>query len=195
MKEKLKSCLVLFKVFFKIGLFTFGGGYAMLPIIQKEIIENHKWISEEDMLDIVAIAESTPGPISVNTATFVGYKTAGVLGALFATVGLAIPSLVIIFIISFFYQKFIDNEWVAKAFKGIMGAVTVLILNAGIKLSKPLRKDKSNKVFNIVMVLLAVILSLVLVEVSSIYLILGGAVIGIIYFVLVLPSLKKKEVK
>ena len=195
MKEKLKSCLVLFKVFFKIGLFTFGGGYAMLPIIQKEIIENHKWISEEDMLDIVAIAESTPGPISVNTATFVGYKTAGVLGALFATVGLAIPSLVIIFIISFFYQKFINNEWVAKAFKGIMGAVTVLILNAGIKLSKPLRKDKSNKVFNIVMVLLAVILSLVLVEVSSIYLILGGAVIGIIYFVLVLPSLKKKEVK
>ena len=195
MKEKLKSCLVLFKVFFKIGLFTFGGGYAMLPIIQKEIIENHKWISEEDMLDIVAIAESTPGPISVNTATIVGYKTAGVLGALFATVGLAIPSLVIIFIISFFYQKFIDNEWVAKAFKGIMGAVTVLILNAGIKLSKPLRKDKSNKVFNITMVILAIILSLVLVEVSSIYLILGGAVIGIIYFVLVLPSLKKKEVK
>ena len=167
----------------------------MLPIIQKEIIENHKWISEEDMLDIVAIAESTPGPISVNTATFVGYKTAGVLGSIFATVGLAIPSLVIIFIISFFYQKFIDNEWVAKAFKGIMGAVTVLILNAGIKLSKPLRKDKSNKVFNIVMVVLAIILSLVLVEISSIYLILGGAIIGIIYFVLVLPSIKKKEVK
>ena len=195
MKEKLKSCLVLFKVFFKIGLFTFGGGYAMLPIIQKEIIENHKWIDEEDMLDIVAIAESTPGPIAVNTSTFVGYKTAGVLGSIFATVGLAIPSLVIIFVISFFYQKFIDNEWVAKAFKGIMGAVTVLILNAGIKLSKPLRKDKSNKVFNITMVILAIILSLVLVEVSSIYLILGGAVIGAIYFVLVLPSLKKKEVK
>ena len=195
MKEKLKSCLVLFKVFFKIGLFTFGGGYAMLPIIQKEIIENHKWINEEDMLDIVAIAESTPGPISVNTATFVGYKTAGVLGSIFATLALAIPSLVIIFIISFFYQKFIDNEWVAKAFKGIMGAVTVLILNAGIKLSKPLRKDKSNKVFNFIMIGLAIILSLILVEVSSIYLILGGAVIGIIYFILVLPSLKKKEVK
>ncbi|MBQ9730691.1 MAG: chromate transporter [Bacilli bacterium] len=194
MKEKLKSCLVLFKVFFKIGLFTFGGGYAMLPIIQKEIIENHKWISEEDMLDIVAIAESTPGPISVNTATFVGYKTAGVLGALFATIGLAIPSLVIIFIISFFYQKFIDNEWVAKAFKGIMGAVTVLILNAGIKLSKPLRKDK-NKLFNIIMIIIAITLSLVLVELSSIYLILGGAVIGILYFIVVLPLFKKKEVK
>ena len=191
----MKEVLKLFWIFFKLGLFTFGGGYAMLPIIQKEIIENHKWISEEDMLDIVAIAESTPGPISVNTATFVGYKTAGVLGSIFATLGLAIPSLVIIFIISFFYQKFIDNEWVAKAFKGIMGAVTVLILNAGIKLSKPLRKDKSNKVFNITMVILAIILSLVLVEVSSIYLILGGAVIGVIYFVLVLPSLKKKEVK
>ena len=162
MKEKLKSCLVLFKVFFKIGLFTFGGGYAMLPIIQKEIIENHNWISEEDMLDIVAIAESTPGPISVNTATFVGYKVAGVLGSIFATIGLAIPSLAIIFVISFFYQKFIDNEWVAKAFKGIMGAVTVLILNAGIKLSKPLRKDK-NKVFNAVMIVLAVVLSLILV--------------------------------
>lgn len=194
MKEKLKSCLVLFKVFFKIGLFTFGGGYAMLPIIQKEIIENHKWINEEDMLDIVAIAESTPGPISVNTATFVGYKTAGVLGALFATIGLAIPSLVIIFIISFFYQKFIDNEWVAKAFKGIMGAVTVLILNAGIKLSKPLRKDK-NKAFNIIMIIIAILLSMLLVEVSSIYLILGGAVIGILYFMVVLPLFKKKEVK
>ena len=194
MKEKLKSCWILFKVFFKIGLFTFGGGYAMLPIIQKEIIEKHKWISEEDMLDIVAIAESTPGPISINAATFVGYKTAGVLGAIFATVGLAIPSLVIIYLISFAYKVFIDNEWVAKAFKGIMGAVTVLILNAGIKLSKPLRKD-SNKVFNIVMILIAVILSLVLVEVSSIYLILGGAIIGILYFILVLPLFKKKEVK
>ena len=194
MKEKLKSCWILFKVFFKIGLFTFGGGYAMLPIIQKEIIEKHKWISEEDMLDIVAIAESTPGPIAINAATFVGYKTAGVLGALFATVGLAIPSLVIIYLISFAYKEFIDNEWVAKAFKGIMGAVTVLILNAGIKLSKPLRKD-SNKVFNIVMILIAVILSLVLVEVSSIYLILGGAIIGILYFILVLPLFKKKEVK
>ena len=102
--------LILFLTFFKIGLVSFGGGYAMLPIIQKEIIENHKWISEEDMLDIVAIAESTPGPISVNTATFVGYKVAGVLGSIFATIGLAIPSLVIIFVISFFYQKFIDNE-------------------------------------------------------------------------------------
>jgi chromate transporter len=193
MKEKLKSCLVLFKVFFKIGLFTFGGGYAMLPIIQKEIIENHNWISEEDMLDIVAIAESTPGPISVNTATFVGYKVSGVLGSIFATVGLAIPSLVIIYIISFFYQKFIDNEWVAKAFKGIMGAVTVLILNAGIKLSKPLRKDK-NKVFNAVMIVLAVVLSLILVEVSSIYFIIAGALIGIIYFILILPRVKK-EVK
>ena len=166
----------------------------MLPIIQKEIIETHKWISEEDMLDIVAIAESTPGPISVNTATFVGYKVAGVLGSIFATIGLAIPSVVIIFIISFFYQKFIDNEWVAKAFKGIMGAVTVLILNAGIKLSKPLRKD-SNKVFNAVLILIAIALSFLLIEVSSIYLILGGALIGILYFVLVLPRFNKKEVK
>lgn len=195
MKQKLKSCLVLFKVFFKIGLFTFGGGYAMLPIIQKEIIETHKWISEEDMLDIVAIAESTPGPIAVNTSTFVGYKTAGVLGAVFATLGLAIPSVTIIFIISFFYQKFIDNEWVAKAFKGIMGAVTVLILNAGVKLSKPLRKDKGNMLFNLIMVILAIGLSLLLTSVSSIYFIIAGAIIGILYFALILPSFKKKEVK
>ena len=140
MKEKLKSCLVLFKVFFKIGLFTFGGGYAMLPIIQKEIIENHNWISEEDMLDIVAIAESTPGPISVNTATFVGYKVAGVLGSIFATIGLAIPSLVIIFVISLVLDQFMDNIYVQYAFNGIKVAVAFLIVRAGYNLFKKMEK-------------------------------------------------------
>ena len=108
--KKLNECLVLFKTFFKIGLFTFGGGYAMIPLIHKEIIENHHWIEDDDMLDIIAIAESTPGPISVNTATFVGYKVSGVLGSLFATLGLVLPSLFIIFVISLFIEQFMARR-------------------------------------------------------------------------------------
>lgn len=191
--KKLNECLVLFKTFFKIGLFTFGGGYAMIPLIHKEIIENHHWIEDDDMLDIIAIAESTPGPISVNTATFVGYKVSGVLGSMFATLGLVLPSLVIIFIISLFFEQFMAIEWVKKAFKGIMAAVTVLILNAAIKLSKPLKENK-NYIFNILLILVAAIISLLLVDVSSIFIILGGAVIGLLYYCIILPSIKK-EVK
>lgn len=191
--KKLNECLVLFKTFFKIGLFTFGGGYAMIPLIHKEIIENHHWIEDDDMLDIIAIAESTPGPISVNTATFVGYKVSGVLGSLFATLGLVLPSLFIIFVISLFIEQFMAIEWVKKAFKGIMAAVTVLILNAAIKLSKPLKNNK-NYIFNILLIIGAAAFSLLLVNVSSIFIILGGAVIGLLYYCVILPLLKK-EVK
>lgn len=166
----------------------------MLPLIHKEIIEKENWINDEDMLNIIAIAESTPGPISVNTATFVGYKVGGVLGATVATLGLIIPSLVIIFIISLFFDEFLKNEYVAKAFKGIMGAVTVLIINAAIKLAKPLKKS-GNIIFNLIVVIIAALVSLFVVNFSSIYLIIIGVVIGILYFGLLLPHFKNKKVK
>ena len=119
MKEKLKKVFQLFITFIKIGAFTFGGGYAMVPLIQRETVEKKKWINDDDILEIVAIAESTPGPIAVNSATFVGYKTAGVLGAAAATIGVVLPSFTIIYFISFVIDKFENNTAVKYAFSGI----------------------------------------------------------------------------
>ena len=116
-KGNIKSIFQLFITFFKTGLLTFGGGYAMIPILQREVSEKKKWISEMEMLDILAVSESTPGPIAVNTATYVGYEVAGFWGSFFATLGLIIPSFIIIFIISFFYKDFMNWTVVQAAFK------------------------------------------------------------------------------
>ena len=121
MKEKLRRALTLFVTFFKIGAFTFGGGYAMIPLIQREVVENHKWITDDDILDIVAIAESTPGPIAINSATFVGYRVCGVLGSAAATLGTVLPSFTIILIISAILTQFQELEAVKFAFMGIRG--------------------------------------------------------------------------
>lgn len=127
MKNKL---LNLFLTFFRIGLFTFGGGYAMIPLIQRETVENHKWISDDDILEVIAIAESTPGPIAINSATFIGYKVAGVWGSFFATLGVVLPSFIIILIISFILRGFQDIKAVQYAFNGIRAGVLALIIKA-----------------------------------------------------------------
>ena len=126
--------IILFLAFLKIGALTFGGGYAMIPIIEDEVTKKRKWISEIEILDILAISESTPGPIAVNTATYVGYKVGGVLGSIFATLGLALPSFVIIFVISFFYKDFMQWKVIEAAFKGLKIGVILLLINAVIKL-------------------------------------------------------------
>ena len=108
--SKFKNCLILFFEFFKIGLFTFGGGYAMIAVIERTIVERKKWIDHDEYLDVVAIAESTPGPIAINSATSIGYKVAGVLGSTFATLGVVLPSFVIIFIISLFFNQFLQIQ-------------------------------------------------------------------------------------
>ncbi len=123
----------LFLTFFKIGAFTFGGGYAMVPLIKEDIVEKKGWLSDEEMLDMIAIAESTPGVIAVNSATFVGYKIAGFWGSFFATLGVIIPSFIIILLISLFFEDFLEIEVIANLFRGIRAGVTVLILNAGLK--------------------------------------------------------------
>ena len=128
--ERLKTYLDLFLVFFKIGAFTFGGGLAMIPIIQREVVENHHWAEDQDILDIVAIAESTPGPISINTATFIGYRVGGFWGAAAATFGTVLPSFVIISIISMVLSAFEENLYVRFAFNGIRAGVLALILKA-----------------------------------------------------------------
>lgn len=128
--QRLRQSLRLFGIFAKIGAFTFGGGYAMIPVIERETAEKRHLIEKEEILDIVAIAESTPGPISVNSATFIGYRTAGIMGAAFATAGLVTPSFVIILLIAFFLRNFMDNIYVQYAFYGIRAGVLALIVKA-----------------------------------------------------------------
>lgn len=123
----MKLLLQLFMAFFKIGGLTFGGGYAMLPMFKKELVEKHSWCTEEDILDYYAIAQCTPGVIAVNTASFIGYKKKGVWGAIFATLGVVTPSIIIITIIAAFINHFADNQYVAHAFSGIRVAVCALV--------------------------------------------------------------------
>ena len=130
MKQDYKKLWPLFATFLKIGAFTFGGGYAMIPLIQRETVENKKWITEEDILEIIAIAESTPGPIAINSATFVGYRTCGFWGAVCATVGVALPSFVVILAISYVLNAFQELKAVQYAFNGIRVGVLALLLKA-----------------------------------------------------------------
>ena len=132
--------LSLFLTFAKIGLFTFGGGYAMISLIENQCVERKKWITHDEMMNITVIAESTPGPIAINCATFVGYKQAGLLGSLIATLGIVLPSFMIIYAISMFLNQFLEITWIANAFKGIKIAVGLLILDAAITMLRKMQK-------------------------------------------------------
>lgn len=139
-KSDIRNYSELFLTFAKIGLFTFGGGYAMLSIIRNTCVEKKKWITHDEMMDITVIAESTPGPIAINCATYTGYKKAGILGAIAATIGVIIPSFAVIYIISMLLDNFLEITIVANAFKGIKIAVGILILDAAISMLKKLKK-------------------------------------------------------
>jgi chromate transporter len=183
--EKLTRIKTLFFTFLKIGLFTFGGGYAMIPLIQSEITERHKWMTTEDIFNIIVIAESTPGPISVNSATYVGYKVAGFWGALFATLGLITPSFIIIYIISLFLDKFLAITIVNNAFLGIQAAVAILIIDAGITLGKKMQRN-----FFSIFILLIAFTAQILINVfewnfSSIYFIIIGLTLGLLFYGLI----------
>ena len=141
---KKTSLWQLFATFFKTGLFTFGGGYAMIAILQEELVDKKKWITNQDMLDMIVIAESTPGVIAVNTATSVGYKTRGVLGSIVATIGIVLPSFLIISVLSYLIDAFQSNVWYQSAFKGIQACVTVLVVNAFTKMFKQIEHDAYN---------------------------------------------------
>ena len=130
----------LFLTFAKIGLFTFGGGYAMISVIEDSCVERKKWIAHEELMDMTVIAESTPGPIAINCATFVGYQVAGFWGAVAATVGMVLPSFFVIYGISLFLDQFLEIALIANAFKGIQVAVGILVLNAGITMLKKMKK-------------------------------------------------------
>ncbi len=175
MKEKLKRVWVLFITFFKIGAFTFGGGYAMIPLIQKEVVDKKKWIEDSDILDIISIAESTPGPIAINSATFIGYKIAGVLGSAAATLGVVLPSFVIISVIALVLREFSSIKAVAYAFAGIRAGVLALIVKAFISMYKQCPKYA----YTYVLLALAFLISTIL-DVNAILIIIGCAVIGLV---------------
>ncbi len=192
--EKFKNILKLFITFFKIGLFTFGGGYAMIAILQSELVEKKKWINEEDFYSVVSIAESTPGPVAINMATMLGYKRAGVLGSLFSTLGVVLPSFIIIFIISQFFDAFLKFKYVQYAFKGIQACVGYLILNAGVKMIKGLKSPLE------IALLCASFLALVLftlfsISFSSIFYVLIGGLVGLTAYAISLIVKKSKSDK
>ncbi len=149
----------LFQAFFRVGILTFGGGYAMLPILRREVVENHGWCTDEELADYYAIGQCTPGIIAVNTATFIGYKLAGVPGGVFATYSLTLPSFIIILVIAALLQSFADYPVVQNAFAGIRVAVTALILNAVIKLFKSSVVDRFTLAVFILVFILAAALS------------------------------------
>lgn len=189
--EKFKSLLKLFLVMFKIGLFTFGGGYAMIAVIERELVERKKWIEHDEFMDMIAIAESTPGPLAINSATYVGYRIGGILGSVFATLGVVLPSFTIIFIISLFFDKFLALTWVQYAFKGIQACVAYLILSAGIKMFKKLKKTAFNLIMTILTVACFLTLSLLSINFSSIFFILAGGVVGVVIYLI--SFLKKRN--
>ncbi len=186
-KNNLKKSLLLFAVFFKIGLFTFGGGYAMIPVIEREIADKKHWIKNEEILDIFAISESTPGPIAINSATFVGYRVAGVLGSACATLGVVLPSFTIIFIISFFLEKFKSFKAVEYAFNGIKAGVIALILRALYTMAKKCPKNIISVIIACVVFLLSVVF-----DINMFLIIILAAFSGLIYHLICLKLLKKR---
>ena len=165
----------LFLTFAKVGVMTFGGGYAMLPILQREVVENKHWATEEELVDYYAIGQCTPGIIAVNTATFVGQKLKGLSGGIFATLGMVFPSLVIISILAGLITNFADLAWVQNAFAGIRACVCVLIFNATVRLMKKSVVDKRTAVIFVV-----VLLGSVFLDISPVWFVLCSALLGII---------------
>ena len=135
-----KMLCSLFASMFKIGLFTFGGGYAMIAFLEREFVEKKNWLSHDEFMDLIVIAESTPGPIAINCATYIGYKVGKGSGAVAATLGMVMPSFCIIYLISLFFNQFLSITWVSSAFRGIQSCVVFLILSAGLKMLKKMKK-------------------------------------------------------
>lgn len=177
--QEAKSLGTLFFTFFKIGLFTFGGGYAMIALLEEEFIQRCRWLDKDEFLDMTAIAESTPGPVAINSATYLGYKLAKIPGAATATVAVCLPSFLIIYAISLFFEQFTQLTVIANAFKGIQVCVIYLIFSAGVRMLKALDKSPFATGVLAAVMLVMVGLSLAGVSVSSILLILLSGAAGV----------------
>ena len=191
----MKKSKLVFNLFFtmmKIGLFTFGGGYAMIALLENEFVSKKQWLTKEEFLDMLAIAESTPGPIAINSATYIGYKTAGFFGALAATLGVCIPSFVILYIISLFFDAFLSLTIVEYAFKGIQACVIYLILSAGIKMFKGIEKKALNIITVAIVIACMILFSI---RFSTIFYILIFGVLGVCIYLFSLLRGRKGESK
>ena len=176
---KAQSLGTLFFTFFKIGLFTFGGGYAMIALLEEEFIQRRRWLDKDEFLDMTAIAESTPGPVAINSATYLGYKLAGVPGAATATVAVCLPSFLIIYAISLFFEQFTQLTVIANAFKGIQVCVIYLIFSAGVRMLQALERSLFSSGVLLSVFLAMTSLSLAGISVSSILLILLSGAAGV----------------
>ena len=174
----------LFLTFAKIGLFTFGGGYAMISVIENNCVERKQWITHDEMMDVTVIAESTPGPIAINCATFTGYKKAGFMGALVATFGIVLPSFVVIYLISILLDNFLELTIIANAFKGIKIAVGLLILDAAITMLKKMHKKKLPRAMMICSCIAMLCINIFAFDFSSISVMIIAAVVSLIIFVI-----------
>ena len=178
----MKKLIDLFLTFAEIGLFTFGGGYAMISLIENNCVERKKWITHDEMMNVTVIAESTPGPIAINAATFVGYKQAKLAGAIAATLGIVLPSFLIILMISFFFDDFLEITVIANAFKGIKIAVGLLILDAGISMIGKMQKKAFPRIIMACAFAAMMCINIFAWNFSSIILLLLAAVVSIVLF-------------
>ena len=172
----------LFLVFAKIGLFTFGGGYAMLSVIENICVKQKKWITHDEMMNITVIAESTPGPIAINCATYVGYKKGRIPGAILATIGVALPSFIIIFAISMFLEDFLAITWIAHAFLGIKIAVGILILDAAIKMIAKMQKKALQIAILFASFAVIMLINILKFHLSTIVVMLTAALVSVAFF-------------
>jgi chromate transporter len=189
----MRKILSLFFAMLRIGLFTFGGGYAMIALLENEFVEKKKYIEKDEFLDMVAIAESTPGPIAINSATYIGYKHAGLIGSAMATLGVCIPSFIIIYAISMFFDAFLSFELVSCAFRGIQVCVVYLIFSAGLKMLKQMKKNVFSLTIVSAVAVCMLAFSLFAVKFSTIFYILTCGCIGLSIHLIKRLKRKKEE--
>ncbi|MCR5288809.1 MAG: chromate transporter [Treponema sp.] len=183
MKEKkFQLYSALFFEFLKVGLFTFGGGYAMISLISYICVEKRKWLTDEEMMNITVIAESTPGPMAINCATFTGYKKAGLFGSLIATLAMVIPSFIIICFVAYFFEHFMHIVWVANAFKGIKIAATLLVLDAGLSMMQKMKKKTLPRAIMIVSLCIMFLSSVFAWHLSTVFLMIIAGLFSISLF-------------
>ena len=181
-EKSLKNLLSLFLTFFKLGIFSIGGGPTMLTLLQEELVEKKKWLSNDELMEMTAIAESTPGPIAINLATYLGYKKGGFLGALVSTLGVIITPFVLMFCISLFLENILSNEAVKYVFMGVKVGVVFLLLKVSFTLVKGMKKDLFGILTLVIVTVAMVLITIFSINFSAIYFILLGAVLGLLVY-------------
>ena len=183
----MKKKLLLFWTFFKIGAFTFGGGYAMLPLIEREIVEKKEWLSQDEMVDIFAISQSFPGAIAVNSAIFIGKKICGYAGALLALLGTILPSFVVITVVAIIFEHISDISIIKAAFKGISSAVVALLIVAAVRVGKTAIRDKTG-----ILIFIIALVLLLIIKIHPVYVVIIGILSGLLIYFIKISNVKNK---